>query len=161
MASHAHAASHARTHARTHDTNTKQNQNQFPGWGSTALIIPPNLRYIHTYKTTLRVIRRLCGGGWGSWKHGLCLGIGWPHQSTVTSMVKWSAIAIVCWDQLLRWSAEISCWDYLLRSAVEILCWGQLLRLSVEINCWDYQLRLSVEFSCWNSMSRSAVEIFC
>ena len=37
---------HARTHARTHDTNTKQNQNQFPGWGSTALIIPPNLRDI-------------------------------------------------------------------------------------------------------------------
>ena len=40
-----------RTHARTNETNT-----------ISRLDSPPNLRYIYTYKTTLRVIRRLGEG---------------------------------------------------------------------------------------------------
>ena len=50
--------------ARTHDTNTKRNEADFPVWGEDFRVYShPPTSDIHTYKTTLRVIRRLWGEG--------------------------------------------------------------------------------------------------
>ena len=153
-------ASPARTHG-THDTNTKRNRNRFPGCG----FFPPTSDiyiYIYTYMTTLRVIRRLLGGGLGRdrllrtcvevkcWDYLWMLFVefgGWDYLLS-------SSVKIINWNQLSRLSAEISCWDYLLRSAVETICWDQLLRLSVEIIAGVHLLRLSIELSSWNDLLR-------
>ena len=117
---------------------------------------------IYTYMTTLRVIRRLLGGGLGRdrllrrcvevkcWDYLWILFVEFSCWDSLLS----SSVKIISWNQLSRLSAEISCWDYLLRSAVETICWDQLLRLSVEIIAGVHLLRLSIELSSWNDLLR-------
>ena len=116
----------------------------------------------YTYMTTLRVIRRLLGGGLGRdrllrrcvevkcWDYLWILFVEFGCWDSLLS----SSVKIINWNQLSRLSAEISCWDYLLRSAVETICWDQLLRLSVEIIAGVHLLRLSIELSSWNDLLR-------
>ena len=116
----------------------------------------------NTYMTTLRVIRRLLGGGLGRdrllrrcvevkcWDYLWILFVEFGCWDSLLS----SSVKIISWNQLSRLSAEISCLDYLLRSAVETICWDQLLRLSVEIIAGVHLLRLSIELSSWNDLLR-------
>ena len=108
--------------------------------------------YIYTYKTTLRVIRMLCGGAGGVESMDFVLESAGPIRAR---WHPWSN------EVLLRSSVEISYWDDLLRSAVEIICWDQRLRFYVEVSCWDYLLKSTVEIISWDYLLSSTVEILC
>ena len=64
LAAPSHSGIIAHSFARTHDTCTKTKPKSISRLGSLK-DSPPNLQcmYVYTYKTTLRVIRRLWGGG--------------------------------------------------------------------------------------------------
>ena len=123
--------------------------------------------------TTLRVIRRLLGGGGGnnawSQKWQLSLKFLCRQQLCQLSLTiscqhfqsRWSG-GIGCWDCLLKLSAETNCWDQF-RSVVEFIWFYHPLRLSMEVSYWDYlwnqQSRLPVKVSPWVYLLRSMFEI--
>ena len=141
--------------------------------------------------TTLRVIRRLLGGGWRQQciisKVAIISKV-FCHQQLCrlslsiccSDQLLSSYFGTICWDCLLRSPIEIiyeiNCRDYLWRSALESICWDPCSRLalSVEINSWYHMLksvveivwqyhllRLEIEIISWGQMMRLCVEINC
>ena len=140
----------------------------------------------NTYMTTLRVIRRLLGGGPGRdekvkeeafeddgsmprpTEQFYCIVI----LSTRQGIPKFNAMSRLHGDACKSKSLHketchlfLSCWNSLVRSAAEIICWDQLLRFSVVISCWviccEQLLRLSVQINCWDYLLRSSAEFNC
>ena len=98
--------------------------------------------------TTLRVIRRLLGGGW-------------RQQCIISKVVIISKV--FCHQQLCRLSLTICCSDQLLSSYFGIICWDCLLRSPIEIiyeiNCRDYLWRSALESICWDPCSRFTLSV--
>ena len=71
----------------------------------------------------------------------------------------WSAVEIICWEQLFRVLVESSWRDYLLRWCL-VVSWDYLLLFSVVISCCDYQSS-NLVIRCWDYQLRRSVVISC
>ena len=93
LAAPSHSGIIAHSFARTHDTCTKTKPKSISRLGSLK-DSPPNLQYIYTYKTTLRVIRRLWGVGVQRFTASVQTAISHRTPSNITSILHRHLIGI-------------------------------------------------------------------